>query len=466
MFQRLQQFAQANLAALRQKGSFAQNLAVTFSGSAAVTAIGLLLTPVMSRIYPPESYGGFAVFSSLVNNVALASTLTYTWAIVLPKNEKRFLALVQLSILLTLGTLVLLVAGVALLGEPLERWLHAEALHPWRYAIPVVATLFNLNTSLNNWYLRRKEFRKRAGIEVATSLVGRGITIGYGLQFQGALGGLIIGELFNKVTAFISLLRGGLHREMGALYRTFSWARIRSVACEYRDYPLYVLPANYLGVVAAQLPIFMLTSGFGATMVGLYSFSVSLMELPVALLGNSLAPVFQQKAVETHHEHPERLADLCLQLYTKLFYLGLLPFGIVTVFGDWLFKFAFGARWEMAGLFTSYLGYYYVFRLTGIALSPVLALLKRQRVALLSTGALLAVRFAGLAVGVYLHDVRLAMLLFGLGSVAVALLSDLYLLKLLGVGVAKVALRTVGLMAATLLLLKLLRLGLAALLGW
>jgi O-antigen/teichoic acid export membrane protein len=464
LLQQFSQFFQSGLSALRQKGSFAQNLAVTFSGSAAVAAIGLVLTPVMARIYPPASYGEFAVFSSLVNNVAMVSTLTYTWAIALPKNHRRFLALVQLSVLLALATLLLLLGVVAVAGRTVERWLHAEALHPWMYAVPVVVTLFNLNATMSNWYQRKKEFRKRAGIEVATALLGRSITIGYGLLFHGPLGGLVIGELFNKLTAFVGLLRGGLHRELGELYRTFSWRRIRSVAREYRDFPLYVLPSNYLGVLAAQLPVFMLTS-FGTSMVGLYSFSVSLLELPVTLIGNALAPVFQQKAVETHHENPERLANLCLQLYTKLFYLGLLPFGLVTVFGDWIFKLAFGAQWEMAGLFTSYLGYYYVFRLTGIALSPVLALLRRQRLALVTTGVLLAVRFMGLGLGVYLHDVKLAMLLFGVGSVVVALLSDLYLLKLLGVAVGRVAFRTVGLIVATLLLLLLLRLGIEAVLS-
>jgi hypothetical protein len=71
----------------------------------------------------------------------------------------------------------------------------------------------------------------------------------------------------------------------------------------------------------------------------------------------------------------------------------------------------------------------------------------------------------GLGLGVYLHDVKLAMLLFGVGSVVVALLSDLYLLKLLGVAVGRVAFRTVGLIVATLLLLLLLRLGIEAVLS-
>lgn len=465
MLQRLQHTISSTLLALRQRGSFAQNLAVTFSGSAAVTAIGVLLTPVMSRIYPPASYGQFAVYSSIVSNISIVSTLAYPWALLLPKTRRRFLALVQLSVVLTLAMLVLTLVAIALFGPALRRWLHAEALAPWMYLIPPIIAIFNLNSIMNSWYLRKKEFKKRAGIDVVTTLAGRGITIGYGWQFHGSLGGLIIGDVFNKLTAFVSLLRSGIHRELGELWRTFSWRKIRSVAVEYRDYPIYSLPTGYLSVVATQLPIFMLTTSFGTTMVGLYSFSTSLMEIPISLIGSAVAPVFQQKATETFNEQPERLRDMCLQLYNKLLYVGLLPFGIVTIYGDLIFKYAFGARWEMAGLFTAYLGYYYVFRLASLATSPVLALLRRQRVGLVSTGLLLATRAAGLGIGMYYHDVRLAMLLFGVGSLVTTFLIDMYILRLLHVAVGSVMLRTTVLIISTLLVLKASRMALEHLLS-
>ena len=465
MYQRLLLAFRTNLLALREPGSFTRNLAVTFSGSAAVTVIGFLLTPVMSRIYPPASYGQFAIYSSIISNINMFSTLAYPWALLLPKSRRKFLRLVQLCVVLTLLTLLLTLMAVALFGRAVQHWLNADALTPWLYVIPLVIAIFNLNTIMNAWLLRNKQFGKRAGIDVTTSLVGRGITIGYGWQFMGSVSGLIIGDMFNKLTSFVSLLRSGLARELRELYRTFSWRRVWAVAVEYRDYPFYSLPTGYLGVVATQLPIFMLTTSFGATMVGLYSFSTSLLELPIALIGNALAPVFQQKATETHHQAPERLRDICLQLYNKLLYLGLLPFGIITVYGDLIFKFAFGHRWEMAGLFTSYLGYYYVFRLASIATAPVLALLRRQQVGLLSTALLLLVRAAGLGIGMYWHDIRLAMLLFGIGSLVTIFLIDMYILRLLHVAVGKVILRSFLLIGVTLLLLKLSRMGIEHLLA-
>ena len=113
-----------NVQALRQRGSFAQNFAVTFSGTAAVTAIGFLLTPVMSRIHPPATYGQFAVFNSLVSNLSIVTTLVYTGAFLLPKSREKFLALVQLTVLLTFGTCTLLAGALLLGGGYVVRWSH------------------------------------------------------------------------------------------------------------------------------------------------------------------------------------------------------------------------------------------------------------------------------------------------------------------------------------------------------
>lgn len=453
MYQRLKQTLLQNLLTLRSKGSFAQNFAITFSGSAVAAAIGILVTPIMSRLYPPASYGLFAVFNSLVSNINLVSTLGYTPAFLLPRQHERFLALVQLCLLLTLGALLGTGAAVWLFHDPLLKLLHAELLGNWVYLIPMTVFVFNVYMVLYTWCLRSKDFHKRAGVEVATSLAGRGLTLGYGWWGHGPVGGLIVGDIFAKLVGLFSLLFTGIHRQLGALWRTFSWRRIRFVAWQFREYPFYVLPTGYLNTLAAQLPIFFLTTGFGATTVGLYAFSTTLLEMPINLIGNSVAPVFMQKAAETYRQNPARLKEMCLELYNKLFYLGLLPFGIITIYGDWIFKLVFGARWETAGVFTGYLGYYYVFKLASYATSPVYAVLQRQRLALLGTVLLVAVRSASLFIGIRTHDLNLGMLLFGVSSLVVTFLVDMNILHLLGLPVRRVALRSVGLVLVTLAVL-------------
>lgn len=445
---------------LWQKGSFAQNFFITFSGSAAVTVLGFLLTPVMTRIYPPAAYGQYAVLAATVGNIALLTGLTYQVAIPLPKAREDALVLMQLSGLLALAGFVLTSLALLLFGPWIVAQLQVQALGWWFYLLPVILLLNNLSLLLSSWYTRTKEFRTRAGVDVVTSIIGRAFTISWGWATHGHASGLVVGDVFGKLATSVALLRSGVHKEWEELRRTFSWARVRTVAHTYREFPLYVLPGTYVNTLSAQLPIFFLTSGFGATVVGLYSFSVTLLEIPVGLTGSAIAPVFYQKAAELYHTDLARLRELTLNIYNKLLYVGLLPLGLITVFGDVIFRVAFGARWEMAGVFTGYLGYYYIFKLTSQATGNLYTILGKQRYLLLTNLLLLLTRAAALAVGVYLHDVNLALLLFGAGSLVCIFLIDMHILHLLQLPVVRIGLRTLLMLVATLAVLKAGRLGL------
>ncbi|WP_070730532.1 lipopolysaccharide biosynthesis protein [Hymenobacter lapidarius] len=463
MFSRLQQLWQQNLHAVRQPGSFTRNLAVTFSGSAMVTVIGFLLTPVMTRIYQPEAYGLFALFGFAISNIALVATLVYPAAFVLPRERPDFLALVQLSLLLATVTLVLSSVGVGIWADELMGWLHAEKLGRWFYLVPLLGFVVSLNGIMASWYLRTKEFGKRVKVDIATNLAGRGLTIGYGLLTGGVPTGLLMGDIFGKLVNFGGLLSGGMYNSLGELWRTFSWARIKALAYEYREYPFFQLPTSYIGIIAAQAPILILTTKFDAGVAGLLAFCAGVIELPSTLMGNAIGPVFLQKASETDLEHPERVPGMVLDLYYKLFYVGLLPFTFLTVFSDVLFRVVFSSRWEEAGIYASYIAYLYLFRLTSSATAPIFAIRRRQNMFLIVVIIASAAKVGGLALGTLVFDsARLGILLMSVGGTVVMFLFDMYLLRLLRVAVLPVIGRVVVLSAVALVLMYSLRFGLEA----
>ena len=460
---RLQQFWQQNLHALRQPGSFTRNLAVTFSGSAAVTVIGFMLTPVMTRIYPPEAYGLFALFGFAVSNIALVATLVYPAAFVLPRERPDFLALVQLTLVLALGTLVLSSIVVGIWADELMGWLHAEKLGRWFYLVPLLGFVVSLNGIMASWYLRTKEFGKRVKVDVATNLAGRGLTIGYGLMTSGTPKGMLLGDIFGKLVNFGGLLRGGMYNSLGELWHTFSWARIKALAYEYREYPFFQLPTSYVGILAAQAPILILTTKFDAGVAGLLAFSAGVIALPTILMGNAIGPIFLQKASETDIKQPERVPSMVLELYYKLFYVSLLPFAFLTAFGDVLFRLVFSARWDEAGVFAGYMSFSYLVQSMGSATAPIFAIRRRQNILLMVVIVASAAKVGGLALGTLLFDsARLGVLLMSVGGTVVMFLFDMYLLRLVRVAVLPVIGRVVVLSAVALVLFYGLRLGLEA----
>ena len=378
----------------------------------------------------------------------------------MPKSRHSFFDLVNAIIVLSLICTSVLFLFLLVGNDWVIRRLNIPDFGHYFLLLPIVLLLANLNTIMGFWYIRDKAFRKRAGIDISTTLMGRGVTIGAGLLMHGTSLGLLFGELANRSTYFTGLLLSGIRRKVWLLWRVFSWRGSWKAVKAYKDFPIYVLPANYINVLSAQVPIFMLTSKFGATTVGLYAFSVSLLEMPLNLVGSAIAPVFMQKATEVQHSAPERLKDITLALYNKMLYIGLLPFSFLTVFGDVLFRVVFGAKWEMAGLFTAYLGYYYIFKLTSTVTAPIYTVIERQRYALISTILLLASRAGGLFIGLMMNDINKAMLLFGSGSLIVAFLTDLHILHLLHAPVLRTAIRTVVLVVISFSLVWSLRFGL------
>ncbi|MBF9143431.1 lipopolysaccharide biosynthesis protein [Hymenobacter properus] len=459
MIKRLTSVVKNNLSALQQKGSFTRNLAITLSGSTLSTLIGILLTPVVSRIYSPIAYGQFAVYNALVSNLNLLTTLSYPGAFLLPRRRLHFLALVQLTLLVTLSSCIMLTIGLGFAGPWIVKQLHVEGLGNWFYTLPLMLLMFNINGGLSLWYMRDKQFGKRVGVEIATNMATKGFTVGYGLLIQGNVVGLLLADFFNRLSATIMLALGSIRQEFKSVLRTFSWRRLWLIAYRYRKFPLIYMPGGYVYVASTQLPVFLLAPVFGAASVGLYSFSMSLLEMPVNVLGAAIVPVYMQKATETYRETPERLPSITLSLYYKLLYIGVVPFSIVTVYGDVLFRVVFGAKWEMAGVFTGYLGFYSLFKLLSLGTSGIYNIMERQKYYLYANMLLLAIRAVGLGIGVSTHNLDLTLLLFGAGSLLATFAVDLHVLYLLKLPVVRIALRTLFLIGATVLLVKLSRWG-------
>ena len=427
---------------LKKKGSFAQNFAVVFSGSALITAIGFLFTPILSRIYSPHSYGVFSVFNSLVANINLISSLCYGGAFLLEKDNRNFYALVRLTVALSLFTFLITTVCVVLFKQPFLDRFNLQELGSWIYLLPVILLVFNANAIMRDWLLREKMFKKMVGMDVGSNLFSKLSAIGYGVAISQTAAGLVVADLIAKVLNFIGLLAIGIGKQLKHVFSGFSVAHTKAMAIKYKAFPLYQLPTYYVDSLGYQIPIYTLTTTFGASSVGLYSFAMTLLEIPLTLLGRALAPVFLQRASDLAIENPLALKELTLSLYKKLLYAGILPFSFLTVYGDVIFKFVFGTQWEMAGLFTAYLGYSYIFKLIDISTSGIFAILNKQKVLFTFICIGLVIRSIALAIGIYFKDLEITILSFGVATFLSYLMLNIRMLMLLDLPYLKITLRS------------------------
>ena len=80
--------------------SFFKNVAILVSGASLGQVIIVLSSPIITRLYSPEDFGIFALFSAVLGIVAVVGALRYELAIPLPESENKSKFIVILCFLL------------------------------------------------------------------------------------------------------------------------------------------------------------------------------------------------------------------------------------------------------------------------------------------------------------------------------------------------------------------------------
>lgn len=365
-----------DLASVKHKGSFARNALYTFSDALVNILSQIILTPIVASLYGPVAYGVYGLFSAISNNLSSLAGLGLPRAFMLPKEEEGFQALGRTALLL----LALVVAASlpvflfpSLLYRVLPSW---SVMGGWCRAIPLMVLILGLTQVLVNWSAREKQFALYAKIGPATSMGMRLFNLAYGLLRKGAMYGLIIGELVLRAFAVCWFIVGMRKYNMRALLRGFSRKEAVRTISTYRDYPLFIFPAGWLGMFATQLPIFGLPALHDSAAVGHFTLASNLLLMPLRLFGYSLSMVFLRKVTEAQTHDPGSLGAITKRLYDRFLALGLVPFAFLALFGDEVFGRILGERWHQAGVYSAAMGLFYFFRLLS---EPITSVYNAQR---------------------------------------------------------------------------------------
>ena len=85
-----------------EKNSFYKNVFTLLKGNSIAQAIPLLISPILARIYSPESFAYFGVYMSILAILTVFVTGKYELAIMLPKKDRDALNVFALSVMITI----------------------------------------------------------------------------------------------------------------------------------------------------------------------------------------------------------------------------------------------------------------------------------------------------------------------------------------------------------------------------
>jgi len=319
------------------------------SGTAISQILGIILVPIITRIYPPDIYGTLAVFSSLISILLVVSTLKYELTIPIAEKGDDAEYLVFLSFLILSILTVILFVILVLWGDYLASMLHFEFLAPYYWLFCIGFYGASAYQILTFWALRSKLYVQITRTKISQSISGSVSKIILGILSFGSLG-LIVGDIIGRWVGIGTLGKKIIPKMVRSIH-DIDIQKLRSLASAYRKFPLYSLPSAFINVIALQVPILFLSDIYGFETVGLYSLSVTITLLPVSFISGSISQAYTAECSELFRQKSAELLPLYLTTTKKLFKYGAPIILAGAVISPLLFPVIFGSAWKDAGIF-------------------------------------------------------------------------------------------------------------------
>jgi O-antigen/teichoic acid export membrane protein len=355
-------------------------------------------------------------FMAIISVMAPVAALSYPVAIVLPKSNNDAKGLIKLSLLITVIISLLVFILLLLFKHQIVSIFQLEEISVYLYLIPIVLALAGLLQVIEQWLVRTKQFSVSAKATLLQSIIVNSGKLGIGFFHPAAAVLILFTSLRQGVKSFLLLLltkniNKGLLKAIPKEKVT-----IKKLAKKYRDFPIFRTPEILLNAISGNLPILLLTSFFGPVSAGFYVIGRSVLNIPSQLIGKSVGDVFYPRITEASNNN-ENLAQLIKKATLSLATVGAIPYGIVIMFGPWLFGFVFGEEWVTAGEYArwiSLMSYFMFINRPSVVSLPVLS---AQRFHLIYTIFVLITRILVLLVGFYVFKSDLvAVALFGVSG--------------------------------------------------
>lgn len=358
------------------KKDFTRNVILVMSGTSIAQAIGIAISPVLSRLFSPSDFGVFGIYLASCSILAVFATGRYDLSIIEPKYESdaKILVVVSLIIAALFSSLVLII--VIVFHSFILGLLNNPQIGRFLYLIPVSVFILTCYNVTMIWLNRKKHYREMSRNRIVNSSSVATISLGFGAA-NITTGGLIFGYLSGQVIAILSILKK-------MLAENFVFRKTRSVVLmrRYSRYPKYLLPSTLAGELSSNGIILIITSFFNAAMGGFFTFTNRVTALPISLVGNAIGEVYRQKAAEEYN-----ISGNCKRLFLgtliQLLIIALVPFSILFFFGEPLFAFVFGKEWIIAGQIARCFSFLIFFQLISTPLSYTIVFNNSQKLDLM-----------------------------------------------------------------------------------
>lgn len=395
---------------------FIRNVFTIASGTALAQVIAMLFSPILTRLYGPDSLGMLGVFTAVISIMAPIADLTFPEAIVLPAKDSDAKNLVLISFYTSILMTVSVTVSIIFVGETILGVLQLEQLEPFLLLIPVMMFFSSGVQIANQWFIRKGKFYSSTKINVFQVLIMNISKVLFGLFIPTAVTLIVIATISQSIYLILLVLSAGVLSAV--TFKEMNSFRVDKtmilLAKKYRVFPIFRAPQAFINAVSTNLPILMLSTFFGPASAGFYSMGNKVLRIPINLISKAVGDVFYPRISKAYNNN-EDLPKILTIATLSMFAIGIIPFGLLIVFGPSLFSFVFGSDWRTAGIYARWVGVWLFTSFFNHPAVKTLPVIGAQRFHLVHTVVTIGCKVAALAIGaIFLESDVIAIALYGI----------------------------------------------------
>lgn len=405
------------------KSSSARNVGKLLSANIFAQALGILIYPVLTRMFTPEDFGLLNLFLSIGGVMVLLATSEYHSAILLPARDDEAAGVARVALRIALVWMLLVALSVPF-ARPIAGLFNAPSLVSCYWMlVPYVGILGGWSV-YNAWLTRRRAFGRISGWQLNQSTTGVLTKLLFGW-----IGWLRTGLILSSVLAPLVALCTSIARSRDAfrdLWKPCVTAP-RELAHRYRRFPLFSMPRSLVNTLSGNLPALLLTPYFGLHEMGFFAMAMTLAFRPVTMITASLHQVLFERVAQAVREKQPVGRNL-RKRWLQMAMIVLPVMAGLTIIMPWLVRVLLGEGWEQTAVLIRYMMPW----LTCVFLIAPLAFISevfgQQKLFLMIETAYLVLRVGAMLVGIGLQDFALAVILMSAaGSVVLLFQLALYI---------------------------------------
>ena len=394
-----------------------RNVGKLLSANVLAQVIGLLVYPILTRLYTPEDFGLLNLFMSIGGILVLLSTCELQSAILLPSQEGEAAGVARLT-LRVVGICLLVIAITIPFSSSIAHLFDAPALANYYWLLVPYVGIMGCWTIYNAWLTRRREFGRISAYQLNQSITGVLTKLLFG--WIGWLrSGLIVSSVLSPFIAICtSIVRD--REAFRSLWQPCECGS-RELANRYRRFPLFSMPRALVNNLSGNLPALLLTPYFGLNQLGLFAMAITLAFRPITMITASLHQVLFERVAQSVREGQSVwrwLSKRWLQLVAIVVPIMLL----LTIVMPWLVQVLLGAGWNETAILIRYMMPW----LTCVFLIAPLAFISevfgQQKLFLIIEIVYLGLRVSAMVIGIWMNSFALAIILISASGVLVLLL--------------------------------------------